>query len=49
MTSGGKYVAVQGAGEGAPFGADGLDRMLRLARRGIGKLLRLESQAIPKG
>ncbi|MGC9454806.1 MAG: ribonuclease PH [Phycisphaerae bacterium] len=45
MTAGGKFVEVQGTGEGAGFDHEQLDRMLRLAARGIRKLLRLQRQA----
>jgi len=46
MTGGGRYVDIQGTGEGASFDADELDALLRLARRGIRKLLRYQRQAL---
>ena len=49
MTGGGKFVEVQGTSEGGPFGRDALDRMLRLARRGIGRILRLQREAVKGG
>lgn len=49
MTSGGKYVEIQGTSERAGFGREELDRMLLLARRGIRKLLSLQRQAISRG
>jgi len=49
MTGSGKFVELQGTGEGRPFDAGQLDAMLRLARRGIRKLLALQRQAIADG
>jgi len=49
MTGGGKYVELQGTGEGRPFDADQLEAMLRLARRGIRQLLKIQKQAITDG
>ena len=49
MTGGGKYVELQGTGEGRPFDADQLEAMLRLARRGIRQLLKIQRQAITDG
>ncbi len=46
MTSGGKFVEVQGSSEAAPFDEEQLAEMIRLSRRGIRKLLRLQRQAI---
>jgi len=46
MTSGGKFVEIQGSSESAPFDKDQLDQMLGLAAGGIRKLLRLQRQAI---
>jgi len=46
MTGGGKYIEIQGTGEGSPFGADHLDRMLRLAAGGVRKLIRAQRQAL---
>lgn len=43
---GGRIVEVQGTAEGAPFDRDSLDEMLDLARHGLARLLRLQSQAI---
>ncbi len=48
-TGGGKFVEVQGCGEGKPFDAAQLQEMLRLAGRGIGKLLHLQREAIRRG
>ncbi len=46
MTGGGKYVEIQGTSEGEPFGTGQLETMLRLARRGIRKLLTAQKQAL---
>ena len=46
MTSGGKFVEIQGSSESAPFDNDQLQEMLRLAAGGIRKLLRHQRQAI---
>ena len=46
MTSGRKFVELQGTSEGAPFTGDQLDTMLGLARRGIGRLIKIQKQAI---
>jgi ribonuclease PH len=49
MTRGGKYIELQGTSEGRPFGPDELEQMLRLARRGIRKLLRLQKLTLDCG
>jgi ribonuclease PH len=49
MTRDGKFVEVQGSSERRPFDAGQLQRMLRLAWRGIRKLLVLQGQAIQEG
>ena len=46
MTSAGEYVEIQGSSEKEPFDNVELQRMLRLTRRGIGKLLKFQQQAI---
>ncbi len=48
MTSGGKYIEIQGTSEAAPFDADQLQAMLKLAGRGIRQLHRLQTEAIKK-
>ena len=48
MTSGGRFVEIQGSSERRPFDAEELQQMLRLARRGIRKLLSLQRQAVQK-
>jgi ribonuclease PH len=49
MTSAGRYVEVQGSAEGGDFGGAELTRMLRLARRGIRKLLAVQRRALAGG
>ena len=49
MVSGGKFVEIQGTSERVAFDAAQLEQMLLLARRGTGKLMRLQRQAIRKG
>jgi len=46
MTGGGKLVEIQAAGERGPFDPQKIEQMLRLARRGIRKLVQLQRQAI---
>jgi len=46
MTDGGEFVEVQGSGEEASFSADELDCMLRLAGRGIRRLLAAQRTAL---
>jgi len=49
MTGAGKFVEIQGTGEGGPFGHDQLADMLNLAAKGIRKLIRLQRTARKKG
>ncbi len=49
MTSTGRYVEVQGASEAKPFDDEQLQAMLKLAGRGIRKLLTQQRQAIADG
>ena len=46
MTSAGRFVELQATGEGGVFTAEQLGQMLRLARRGIRELLRLQREAL---
>ena len=46
MTGDGRFVEVQGASEKQPFDAGQMETMIRLARRGIANLLRLQRSAI---
>ena len=46
MTRSGRFVEIQGSSEKAPFDTDQLDRMLRLARRGIRKLLQSQREVL---
>ena len=49
MTSGGKFVEIQGTSEGHPFGPDPLQEMLALARKGIRRLIRVQRAERKKG
>jgi ribonuclease PH len=46
MTGEGSLVEVQGTAEGSPFSRDELDRLIDLAARGIGRLVRAQRQAL---
>jgi ribonuclease PH len=46
MTASGKFVEIQGTAEGAPFGADTLGRMLKLAKKGIDELVAYQRDAL---
>ena len=43
MNGEGKFIELQGTAEGPPFAADALDDMLALARKGIDRLLEIQS------
>ena len=49
MTRSGKFVELQGTSEGGPFDGEQLAAMLRLARRGIRKLLQAQRRTIADG
>jgi len=49
MTGGGKLIEVQGTAERAPFSSTDLDKLLRLARRGVRQLVRIQNQALRSG
>lgn len=49
MTASGRIVELQGTGEGGSFSIDQLNELIRLARKGIGKLRKLQRQAINAG
>ena len=49
MTSGGKYVEIQGSSERGAFDGAQLEAMLRLGRRGIRKILELQRNTISGG
>ena len=44
MTGTGKFVELQGTGEGSPFTSDQLVQLLDLARRGIQQLIEYERE-----
>jgi len=46
MTGGGKFVEVQGTGEGATFDQDQLNQMLELAKSGISQLVRIQAESL---
>jgi ribonuclease PH len=46
MTGAGRYVEIQGTGEEATFDASELDRMLKLASRGIQQLEEIQRKAL---
>lgn len=48
MTNRGKYIELQGTSEAAPFDDEELQTMLKLAGRGIRKLLGLQTKALKK-
>ncbi len=48
MTESGKFVEVQGTGEEATFSRDDLDKLLKLASRGIKQLLAEQAKALRK-
>lgn len=46
MTSTGRFVEIQGTAESAPFTADQLDAMLKLAARGVRKLISVQKEVL---
>src|SRR5262249_855151 len=46
MTSGGRYVEVQGTAEGAPFSRSELDSLLELAEGGLSEIFELQSEFV---
>lgn len=48
MTGGGRYIEVQGTGEQDTFSREELDRLLRLASRGIKQLVQCQEKALRK-
>ena len=46
MTGGGRFVEVQGTAEGAPFAESSLQRMLRLARKGVSELTQIQAESL---
>lgn len=46
MTAGGQFVEVQGSAEQAPFSQRDINRLLKLARTGITKLLAIQQKAL---
>ncbi len=48
MTSKGQFVEVQGTAEGATFSEEELGKLLKLAKRGIGQLVKVQREALAK-
>ena len=48
MTGSGRFIEVQGTGEGATFTRDELDKLLRLGSRGVKHLLEMQQKALRK-
>lgn len=46
MTAEGKFIEVQGTAEGEPFAREAMDRLLDLARAGIGELLKIQQTVL---
>jgi len=46
MTSGGRYVEVQGTAEGTPYSRTELDTMLDLAQKGIAEIIELQEKVL---
>jgi ribonuclease PH len=48
MTDSGKYIEIQGTAESAPFSSEEMDKLLKLAAKGIKELIELQKQALKK-
>jgi ribonuclease PH len=48
MTDDGRFVELQGTAEHEPFGADALDSLLSLARKGLKKIFALQKSAVAR-
>jgi ribonuclease PH len=46
MTAEGKFIEVQGTAEGEPFAREAMNRLLDLAREGIGELMKIQAAVI---
>ena len=46
MTAEGKFIEVQGTAEGEPFAREQMDRLINLARGGIGELMKIQRMAL---
>ena len=46
MTGGGKFIEVQGTAEGEPFDGDQLNKLLALAKKGIGQLIDIQKKTL---
>lgn len=48
MTGSGKFIEVQGTAEGQPFGSKELDDLVKLARKGIDKIVNIQKKTLGK-
>ena len=48
MTGGGRFIEIQGTGEEATFGDDDLEKLLKLAKRGLSELREIQRSALGK-
>lgn len=48
MTGSGKFIEVQGTAEGEPFSSKDLDSLLRLASKGIKKIIKIQKKVLGK-
>lgn len=48
MTGSGEFVEIQGTGEGTTFSPDELDKMIKLASRGIKRLFRVQKESLAR-
>lgn len=48
MTGGGRFIEIQGTGEEATFGDDDLEKLLKLAKRGLSELRDIQRTALGK-
>ena len=46
MTGEGKFIEVQGTAEGEPFARESMNRLIDLARDGIGELFKIQNMAL---
>ena len=46
MTAEGKFIEEQGTAQGEPFAREQMDRLINLARGGIGELMKIQSTTL---
>ena len=49
MRENGEFIEIQGSSERKTFGRDALDRMIELGQKGIGELMRIQSESLGLG